>query len=158
MNGLIRLAYCVAAVLRRVYGFAFYPTTVGCMVLVRFADELVILKTSYSRFLNVPGGTVERGETPRAAAARELEEEVGIRVAPECLQALGQLICHHSFIEDHVHFFELRLDAAPALRVDLREILWAELRAEDSLEMHQLRPPLGEMLRGANLALRGQRL
>lgn len=36
-----------------------------------------------------PGGRIERGETPAQAAARELEEELGIHIAPE--RFLGQL-------------------------------------------------------------------
>jgi 8-oxo-dGTP diphosphatase len=37
------------------------------------------------------GGKIEPGETPVVAASRELEEETGIRVACEELQAVGQL-------------------------------------------------------------------
>ena len=38
------------------------------------------------------GGKVEAGETPRAAAHRELFEETGITVAPCDLQAVGDLV------------------------------------------------------------------
>lgn len=34
-----------------------------------------------------PGGKIEEGEIPEAALARELAEELGIRVAPEALEA-----------------------------------------------------------------------
>lgn len=40
--------------------------------------------------LGMPGGWVERGETPAQAASRELWEETGLRVAPEHLEPLYQ--------------------------------------------------------------------
>lgn len=38
---------------------------------------------------SVPGGWIEYGEAPRMAAARELGEEVGLRVRPEFLDQVG---------------------------------------------------------------------
>ncbi|HSG89882.1 MAG TPA: NUDIX domain-containing protein [Pseudomonadales bacterium] len=38
-----------------------------------------------------PGGHLEAGERPRAAACRELEEETGLRLAPQALQPLAAL-------------------------------------------------------------------
>lgn len=37
----------------------------------------------------LPGGHVDAGETSRAAAARELEEETGVRVAADDLRQIG---------------------------------------------------------------------
>lgn len=38
-----------------------------------------------------PGGKLEPGETPLEAAVREVAEEVGVRVAPESLDLVGEL-------------------------------------------------------------------
>jgi hypothetical protein len=53
---------------------------------------------------------------------------------------------HHSHIEDHVHAFELRLDAQPAVRIDLREVVWAGFQRESALAELHLWPVLEVVL------------
>jgi 8-oxo-dGTP pyrophosphatase MutT (NUDIX family) len=96
----------------------------------------------------VPGGRVQRGEEPSVAALRELFEEVGLAAAPETIRALGEFVVYHSNIEDHVHAFELRLEARPPLRIDSREIVWAGFHAEGALGELTLWPVL-EVVLGA---------
>ena len=43
----------------------------------------------YHGLLEFPGGGIEPGETPLAAAVREVEEEVGIRIRPEDGKFMG---------------------------------------------------------------------
>ena len=40
---------------------------------------------------NGPGGKIEPGETAAQAAIREVEEEVGLRIAPEDMRPMGQI-------------------------------------------------------------------
>lgn len=49
---------------------------------------LTVRKRGTDKFMH-PGGKPEAGESPAQAAARELEEEVGIVLAPEALALLG---------------------------------------------------------------------
>lgn len=51
---------------------------------VLFRDEdgrVLLLETTYKQDWELPGGVVERGESPRAGAEREVEEELGLEVA-----------------------------------------------------------------------------
>lgn len=43
-------------------------------------DRVLIVKPVYKAYWNLPGGGIDEGETPRAAATREALEELGLRV------------------------------------------------------------------------------
>jgi 8-oxo-dGTP diphosphatase len=145
-DALWRFLHRVAAGLWDARNFLLRPEVTGAAVLVRVNDELLLIRTSYRPWYGVPGGGVQRGEEPRLAAARELHEETGIAVAPDALRALGEFVVRHTWIEDHVHAFELRLEAHPPLRIDRREVVWAGFRPEASLGELLLWPALPVLL------------
>lgn len=74
---------------------------------------------------HLPGGGVRRDETPKAAAQRELAEEVGLSTT--ALLPVGSACGIWDGRRDRVHFFELRLNEIPLLRLDNREIVAARL-------------------------------
>lgn len=53
----------------------------------------------------LPAGLVEPGETPREAASRELEEEVGFVVAPEAFRALGPVSAPSPAVIAEIHTY-----------------------------------------------------
>ncbi len=60
-----------------------YQRTVGALAVIRDDDGRVLLvRTAYPpRLWNLPGGRLERGETPGGGLRREVREETGLDVA-----------------------------------------------------------------------------
>ncbi len=55
--------------------------TVGAICMIEQGDgSLLLVRQSYRNRWGVPGGLLKRGETPHAAAVREVREEVGVDV------------------------------------------------------------------------------
>jgi 8-oxo-dGTP diphosphatase len=87
-------------------------------------NELLLGKRSQS--VNSPGewnlfgGALDPGEQPLAAACREVEEEIGLKLSPADLQPLGQADGHHFFV------YRASADIDARLRPDGLEV--AEVR------------------------------
>ncbi|MFN3388156.1 MAG: NUDIX domain-containing protein [Allosphingosinicella sp.] len=95
------------------------------------AGEILLIRNSYgpSHLFVLPGGGIGRGETPEAAAAREVKEEVGLDV-----HGLARVSEHFSAAEgkrDTIHLFAGRADGAP--RTDSLEIEEARFFPLDAL-------------------------
>ncbi len=127
LDASIRLGYRAAHRVRRAYWFVRRPRTHGALVAIWFEGKVLLVRSSYRAQRSLPGGYVRRNEHPRDAAARELREELGIRVPAGSLEhAYGGV---HPFEnrDDHVDIFELQMDTSPSIRVDGREVVWAGL-------------------------------
>jgi ADP-ribose pyrophosphatase YjhB (NUDIX family) len=97
--------------------------TRGVKVMVFNArGELLLIRNSYGRtdLFVLPGGGIGRGETPEAAAAREVKEETGLDVAD-----LAFVSRHSSSAEgkrDTIHLFRARAEGEPAAdRIEVEE-------------------------------------
>ena len=106
--------------------FRFYhPHVDGVSVLVWHRERLLLVRNSYRETWGPPGGLRRRRAEPRSEALRELREEVGLTPAPESLHDRGTLEVEHSYVCDHVHFFEWRVEDEPRFSIDNREVVEA---------------------------------
>jgi len=106
--------------------------TVGAFILSRGRKLLLVKSPKWGGRYSIPGGHVEYGEPVKQAVAREAWEEVGLRVKPEKLLMVQEVIRPRQFFMRDRHFIFLdvlchssstkpRLDGQEAL-----SYLWVE--------------------------------
>ncbi|RDV00628.1 NUDIX domain-containing protein [Trinickia dinghuensis] len=117
--------------LARVWWHIRRPHHEGALVAIYVGQALLLLKPSYRSGWGLPGGSIEPGETPDAAAQREMKEEIGL--PPHPLLPKGSVSGVWDGRVDRVHFFELHLDSLPELMLDNREIVVARLASPEEL-------------------------
>lgn len=89
---------------------------------------LTVRKRGTDKFMH-PGGKPEAGETAAEAASRELDEEVGIKVAPDELEFMGTWLAaaaneHHTNIQATVFTAPGTWEAHPS--AEIAEIRWLD--------------------------------
>jgi 8-oxo-dGTP pyrophosphatase MutT (NUDIX family) len=131
LDPLWRAAMRVAYRLRIAWWYLRRPAIHGSYIAVWHGERVLVIENSYRRLLSFPAGGRARGETLLEAARRELREEVGITAALEELAYYGEVVHNARYAEDHGHVFELRCASAPEVRVDRREVVWAEFLSPD---------------------------
>ncbi|HEY7174909.1 MAG TPA: NUDIX hydrolase [Micromonosporaceae bacterium] len=137
-----RAAYRLpGSVRRRIVRTVMPKYIIGAVVLVRDATardpgRMLLIRQPPGYGWSVPGGLLDRGEVPVQAAARELYEEVGIRVAVDDLVALRPNAIVHTDGRWVDCVFEAHVDPDTPVTVDGGEVFEAAWYRLDSL------PPL----------------
>ena len=126
-----RQAYRVAFHVRRHWLRLFVGEIRGCSVIARDgAGRVLLVRHSYGSGLwCFPGGGINRGEEPQAAAHREFAEELGCAISQ--VQAIGVLEEDYHGTRNVAHVFTGLVAGDP--RPDRREIVEARFFARDAL-------------------------
>jgi len=137
-----QLGYFVAYRVIRTYWWLRHPVTHGAVVVLWNEGEVLLARNSYVPYYSVPGGYVHSSEDPRAAAARELREEIGLVVSAAELSLAHEVTHEWEYKRDHVHVFELHLAQRPHITVDQREVIEATWFTPDQALELDLFPPV----------------
>ena len=134
VDALVRAGMRVGYRLLLVWWYVRRPSIQGAYVAVWHEGRVLVIRNSYRKRDSLPAGGLRRGETPLEAAVRELGEEVGIVATPGQLAYHGEILSESQYAKDHAHFYELRCEAEPEVRIDRREVVWAGfLEPEEAL-------------------------
>jgi len=85
-----------------------YSRTRGTVLLLSQIRAAVALVGNAERFLEVPGGIVDSGESPAAAAIREVREETGIVL--DCVRLVGCFYLSPTLSTERSYLFLADLD------------------------------------------------
>ncbi len=91
------------------------------MVLENSHGELLIVKAGYKRYWTLPGGVIDPKESPRQAAIREVNEEVGLTIKPEDVDFLQVMYRSSDIVDTYQFIFKAPLGEAMAEAIVLQE-------------------------------------
>lgn len=142
INYLYRIAYVWAYRIMRIIWAVSRPHTNGALVAIWHQNTILLIRNSYLRYYNLPGGYIRRNESARKAALRELREEVGISTGMEMLKPALDMTHKWESRQDHVEIFAIELDHRPEMKVDNREVVSASFYTPLEALKLKLFPPL----------------
>ena len=123
--------------------------TRGVCVAVWWRHQVLLIDNSYRRMRGLPGGGIHSGEPLAEAAARALVEEAGVAVAPAALNHLGDYEAYVDCKVDRLTVHEFLAEERPGVRIDNREVVWADFLTVAECRRLPISPILSAYLRGA---------
>lgn len=143
-----RLGYRVAYRVLRVLWFVARPHKSGVKCLITDRERVLLVRHTYGRrSWDLPGGSIKRGESPAAAAAREMSEELGLKGVT--WRDVGELRGRLDRRRDTIHLFTTDIGSVQ-LRIDLGELEVARFFAPTELPS-DLAPYVTAILAGVAL-------
>jgi len=128
--------------LMRIYWWIRRPRTHGALVAIWHDRKILLIRNSYHNYFSLPGGYVHTNESAANAAARELEEEIGLAVAIDSLRPAVEMEQVWEFKTEHVELFSLHCVEAPKIELDGREVISAAYFEPEAALQLEMYPPI----------------
>ncbi len=93
----------------------------AAMYLEDETGRLLIVKANYKKHWSLPGGIIDKGEMPLAAAIRETKEEVGLVIDPADVTFVAVVGRRSSLFDSYQFVFSAPLHAYQLSQVSLQE-------------------------------------
>lgn len=94
--------------LARIYWRVFKPKTYGSRGIVLYGNQILLIKNPSAKHWSLPGGHIEKGETPEQCIIRELKEELDLSINKTEFK-LGEYISDNEGKYDTVFIFVIKL-------------------------------------------------
>lgn len=114
------------------------PTTLriaAALLIGSDGQTLLVRKRGTLAFMQ-PGGKIDAGEQPRQALARELHEELGLRIDPQAAVYLGQFsapAANEPGFTVHAELFQITVDVAVTPAAEIEEVRWIDPAGDGDL-------------------------
>ena len=143
---LYQRAYRLAYAVLRAWWFVRRPHHRGALLALWQDGRLLVLRCSYRRELNLPGGSIHPGEDALAAVLRETHEEIGLVLAPAALRQVAVTQFLYENRHDEVTLFEAELPPGRRIAIDRREIVGFAFRLPGRIRPDEVSPHVASYL------------